>query len=224
MTARLHVFRDNDVLIAGLPVGPFQMNQYLVACPQTREAAIIDAGAPPAPFIRFAEERGLRITQILQTHGHIDHVAGLASTVATLKIPISLHHLDRQIYDAAPMVGKMYGFPCDPPPPPDFDLAELATVAIGALQLDVIHTPGHSPGHVIFWCRDRAFCIGGDLLFAGSIGRTDLPGSNPEDMEQSLRQILELPDATDVYAGHMAPTSIGRERRVNPFLRELIEQ
>lgn len=223
MATPLHVFRDNNVLIAGIPVGPFQMNQYLVACPVTRHAAIVDAGAPPGPFLRFAEERGLQITQILQTHGHIDHVAGLASTIAALPVPISLHHLDRAIYDAAPMVGRMYGFPCDAPPPPNFDLAEVASVRVGQIELDVIHTPGHSPGHVIFWGRAEAFCIGGDLLFAGSIGRTDLPGSVPEDMERSLRRVLELPDETEIYPGHMAPTTIGRERRVNPFLRALTE-
>lgn len=222
MQARLTVFRDDVVLIAGAPVGPFQMNQYVVACGTTRDAFLVDAGAPPAAFVAFCEERGLRLRGVLQTHGHIDHVAGLAATTAQLGLPIWLHPDERPIYDAAPLVGRMYGIPCDPPPPPDHELHDLDEVVLGELTFRVLHTPGHSPGHVVFHEPRHHVCLAGDLIFAGSVGRTDLPGSDPRAMERSLRKALELPDPTVLYPGHMAPTTMSRERRSNPFLQPLL--
>ncbi len=221
MARPLTVFRDDDALIAGVPVGPFQMNQYLVACTATGDAALIDGGAPADDFVAFADARGLRITRVLQTHGHVDHVAGLASIARTLQIPIALHPEDRPLYDAAPLVARMYGFACDPPPAPDQDLADGDQIALGQLRLDVWHTPGHSPGHVLLVETARRFCMAGDLIFAGSIGRTDLPGCDEDAMMRSLRRALTLDDAVALFPGHMAPTTIGRERRTNPFLTGL---
>lgn len=221
MISAPHVFRDSHVIVAALPVGPFRMNQYLVACAATRRAVLVDAGAGPEPFVELANQLGLAIEAVWQTHGHVDHVAGLARTRAQLGLDIWLHPLDRPLYDAAPLVGKMYGFAVEPPPQPDHDLEDLQILELGLLRFEVRHTPGHCPGHVVFVEQTHNVCIAGDFIFSGSIGRTDLPGSDPEEMTRSLRRALQWPDDLELYPGHMSPTTIGRERRSNPWLKEL---
>ncbi|MCB9532863.1 MAG: MBL fold metallo-hydrolase [Myxococcales bacterium] len=215
----LHVFRHDGALVAGRPVGPFAMNQYLVACPKTQEAALIDCGGPPDLFARFCEERSLRITRISLTHAHVDHVAGLFETRALLggDVPIELHADDARVYASAPKRAAAYGFRVDAPPPPDRWFADGDTVEVGELRFDVWHTPGHCPGHVCFVDSERRFVLAGDLLFRGGVGRTDFPECEPEKMGPSLSRLMTLPDETEVYAGHMEPTTIGRERGSNPF-------
>ena len=209
-----------SVLVAGMPVGPFAMNQYLVGCKATGAAAIIDAGAAPEPFLDFAAAHGLRVEAIFQTHAHIDHVAGLAATRAKLAAPIYLHPADGPLYANCSAQGAMMGFPCPAPPPVDHALQEGQVLSLGTLRFEVLHTPGHAPGHVVLWERGQEIAFVGDLIFFDSIGRTDLPLCDGEAMERSLGKLAAtLPDPTRLFPGHMQDTTMGRERRSNPFLK-----
>lgn len=209
-----------SVIVAGMPVGPFAMNQYLVGCKATGTAAIIDAGGAPDPFLAFAEAHGLRVEAIFQTHAHIDHVAGLAATRAKVAAPIYLHPDDAPLYANCSAQGAMMGFPCPAPPPADQTLHDGQVLALGALRFEVLHTPGHAPGHVVLWERGHEIAFVGDLIFFDSIGRTDLPLCDGEAMERSLGKLAAtLPDPTRLFPGHMQDTTMGRERRSNPFLK-----
>lgn len=214
----LRVFCHEPYLIAGRPVGPFAMNQYLVACTRTGEAAIIDSGGDPRLFLAFCEERNLRVTRLLQTHAHVDHVAGLGATKAATGAPIFLHPDDAAVYASAPASGLMFGMRVAPPPPVDEDLSDGQVIAFGDVRLEVLHTPGHCPGHVCFVDHEAKRILAGDLLFRGSVGRTDLPGADPSQMGPSLSRIFALDDEHRVFPGHMEPTTIGEERATNPFL------
>jgi glyoxylase-like metal-dependent hydrolase (beta-lactamase superfamily II) len=194
------------------------MNQYVVGCFETREAAIIDAGGDPSIFLDFCEREGLRVTKILQTHGHVDHVAMLAETREATGAPVYFHPLAEPVAARAPSRGVMYGFEVTQPPEADYHLANGGTVDVGSLRFSVWHTPGHAPGHVCFVSVENNVVFGGDLLFKGSVGRTDLPGCDPSKMGPSLSRLFTLADDTIVYAGHMEPTTIGYERVTNPFL------
>ncbi len=217
----MQVYRDDDVVIAGRPVGPFAMNQYIVGCTRSGEAALIDCGEEPSAFLDFAGKRSLRVTTIYQTHAHIDHIMGLAATRARIDAPIYLHREDLEIYNTAHLQGAMFGMKCDPPPPPDHFIEDKQTLTLGDLSFRVLHTPGHAPGHVCFHEEERGFMFGGDLLFRMSIGRVDLPGSDPQRMTDSLKAIMTLNDDVRVFPGHMTETTIGLERRTNDFLRAI---
>lgn len=220
MTA-LRRIGDTPLHIASAPVGPFAMNQYLLVDATSGDAAIIDSGGDPRPFVDHAREAGAQVTFLLQTHAHIDHVAGLSATRDLVDAPIFLHDDDLPLYESVAVQARMFGMRLDPLPTPDRSFAEGDVVAVGSIELTVLHTPGHAPGHVCLWARDAGVLFGGDLLFRMSIGRTDLPGSDPRAMARSLERILTLPDDTLVLPGHMDVTTIGHERRHNPFLRDL---
>lgn len=219
----MRVFLDTPRLkVLGQPVGPFAMNQYLLLCKQSGTAAIIDAGGDPEPFVRAADADGAKIVRILQTHAHIDHVMGLPATLELLPgTPISLHPDEAPVYAAIPQQARMFGLPGLTLPPVDHAIQEGESIEIGKLTLHPQLMPGHSPGHIIFINSEDRIIFGGDLLFRGSIGRTDLPLSNPADMKRSLTRLLDLDDDLTVYPGHMEPTTIGHERRSNPFLQSL---
>ena len=206
--------------VAGMPVGPFAMNQFLVGCRATGQAALVDAGAAPEPFLEVAAREGLTIVAIFQTHAHIDHVAGLAATRERLAAPIFLHPADAPLYANCSAQGAMLGFPCPPPPPVDRALNDGQVLELGKLRFEVLHTPGHAPGHVVLWERGAGLAFVGDLIFFDSIGRTDLPLCDGAAMERSLAKLAAtLPDETRLYPGHMQETSMGRERKHNPFLK-----
>ena len=219
----MYAFVDQaELLVAFSPVGPFQQNQSLVVCKKTGKAAIIDPGGDPDLFLAIANERQVEIVAILLTHAHIDHVAGLGPTKDRLpNVPIFLHPLDKPVYEAVPKQGAAYGFPVPPLPSIDHEYEEGEIVDIGDLRLQVLHTPGHAPGHVCLQILGLNAMIGGDLLFRQSIGRTDLPLCDPSAMTQSLRRILTLDNAVRVLPGHGQPTTIGFERENNPFLQGL---
>lgn len=214
----LRVFCTEPYIVAGLPVGPFAMNQYVVGCPRTGEAAIVDSGGSPRPFLDFCAERGLRVTRLLQTHAHVDHVAGLAETKAATGAPIFLHPADGPVYASATASGLFFGMRIDPLPPVDHELSDGQEIAWGDVRLEVVFTPGHCPGHVCFVDHTAGLMLAGDLLFRGSVGRTDLPGSDPDLMGPSLSRVFAFDDAIRVFPGHMEPTTIGTERHTNPFL------
>eukprot|EP00940_MAST-03C_sp_MAST-3C-sp2_P000404 g404.t1 len=220
------LYETNNVILAGEAVGPFAMNQYIVACKRKKIAAIVDAGSASENFISFAETHGFSIGAIWQTHAHVDHILGLAETKEALpEAPIYLHPADSVFYDNLADQIRMFGMANDSAQPPkwDIDLADGDTLNLGNLLFRVMHTPGHAPGHVIFHCEEDDVLLAGDLLFQGSIGRTDLPWCDAAEMRKSLIRISSLPAQTNVFPGHMGPTTIGTEAASNPFMRELQE-
>ncbi len=197
-------------------VGPFQENCYLLADAETRDAVLIDPGDEGARLIAAVEESGCALRALWITHAHIDHVGAIAAVKRRWDVPVFLHPADRPLYDRVPEQGRQYGLRIEAPPAPDRDLAEGDVVTVGGLSFSVMHVPGHAPGHVAFVGHGAVF--GGDCLFAGSIGRTDLPLSDPRALQQSLARFGALPSETVVYAGHGPATTIGEEHRTNPFL------
>jgi glyoxylase-like metal-dependent hydrolase (beta-lactamase superfamily II) len=207
----------SELEIVTLPNGQLAENCYLVADRRTREAVIIDPGEEPAMFLAELDTRAWTLRAIWLTHAHIDHILGVGAVKQATGAPIHLHPLDRPIYDALPQFGAWMGMQLGPPPPPDVDLAPGTPVRVGRFEFDVRFTPGHSPGSVSFVGHDVVF--GGDVLFNGSVGRTDLPGGDPGTLMSTIQsQFLSLPDSTVVHSGHGAATTIGVERLTNPFL------
>jgi hydroxyacylglutathione hydrolase len=204
------------VKIVTAVVGPFQENSYLVVDETAGRAALIDPGAEPERLADLVRESGASLDAIWLTHAHLDHVGGVAGIRRIWNVPVLAHRDTLPMYRRAEMQAAMYGLPFDQPDDPTGFFADGDRLTVGALSFAVIHTPGHAPGHVILHGHGVVFA--GDLLFAGSIGRTDLPFCNAEHMEQSLARICELDDATVVYSGHGPPTTIGTERATNVFL------
>ena len=203
--------------MVSLANGQFAENCYLVADRGTREAVIIDPGEEPAMFLAELDTRAWHLRAIWLTHAHVDHIMGVGAIREATGVPIHLHPLDRGIYDALPQFGAWVGMQLEPPPPPDVDLEPGTAVRVGRFAFDVRYTPGHSPGSVSFVGHDRVF--GGDVLFNGSIGRTDLPGGDYATLMSTIQsQFLSLPDSTVVHSGHGPDTTIGVERLTNPFL------
>jgi hydroxyacylglutathione hydrolase len=202
---------------------PFYKNGYVVACEQAREAVIIDPGDEVAQLLQFVAEKKLTVRQILLTHAHVDHVAGTAKAKRASGAPICLHRDDLPLYEAAPAQAALFGFDLEALPPVDHFYDLSAPVTFGTYEVHVLHTPGHTPGGVCLLVgpagQQGKKVFVGDTLFAGSIGRTDLPGGNFDTLIGSIRGVLfKLPDDVEVYSGHGPKTMIGQERRTNPFL------
>lgn len=214
----------DDVVLFAHPVGPFAMNQSLLGCKRSGKAVLIDSGAPPEAFIEAAKSKNLTIIALLQTHAHIDHVAGLGPTHQKLPLPIYLHKDDLPVYAFVPQQAQAYGFPVPPLPLIEHHYEDGDTVEVGELTLRVMHTPGHAPGHVCLLVEEHGLLIGGDLLFQGSIGRTDLPLCNERDMAKSLRRVFQLPDHVAVLPGHGSATTIGAERQSNWIAKQAMQK
>jgi glyoxylase-like metal-dependent hydrolase (beta-lactamase superfamily II) len=207
----------SEVDVVALPNGQMAENCYLIADRSTGEAVIIDPGEEAAMFLAELDTRGWSLKGIWLTHAHVDHIMGVGAVRRATGAPIHLHPLDRPLYDALPQYGAWLGMRLDPAPPPDVELRPGAPVRVGQQAFDVRFTPGHSPGSVSFVGHGMVF--GGDVLFNGSIGRTDLPGGDfPTLMNTLQSQFLSLPDSTVVHSGHGPDTTIGLERLTNPFL------
>ena len=202
--------------IEWVTVGPFQENSYLLVDESTRRGVLVDPGDEPDRILRMARASGAMIEAVWLTHGHLDHIGAVAAVKREWDVPVLLHGDDLVLYRRAAQQAAFYGLPFEQPADPDGAFVEGQQVRIGAAQLTVRHTPGHSPGHVVFVGSEVV--IGGDLLFAGSIGRTDLPFSNPVAMEASLGVVAALAPELAVYPGHGPPTTIGAELATNPYL------
>jgi hydroxyacylglutathione hydrolase len=203
--------------VVALPNGQFAENCYLVADTGTREAVIIDPGEESARFLAEIKTRAWTLQAIWLTHAHIDHIMGVAAVHRATGAPIHLHPLDRPLYDALPQFGSWVGMRLDPPPPPQFELVAGQVLRVGKIDFTVQFTPGHSPGSVSFLGQGMIF--GGDVLFNGSVGRTDLPGGDSATLMTTIQsEFLSLPDSTVVHSGHGLDTTIGIERVTNPFL------
>lgn len=197
-------------------VGPFQENSYLVIDDRSHRAAIVDPGGEARVLISEIERSKATLDAIWITHAHVDHVGAIASVKERWNVPVYLHPLDRRLYEAAGRQAEVYGVPFEEPPAPDKEFADGQKLKLGDSEMTVMHTPGHSPGHVVI--HGNGIALVGDCLFAGSIGRTDLPMSNPQQLSDSLKKIASLPPETIVYPGHGPETTIGEERATNPFL------
>lgn len=206
--------------IEQIPFGPLQTNCYLLGCTETRQAAYIDPSWDGHTLAGHAEDAGWRVTKILLTHTHFDHVAGLADLKQATGADVYAHPDAVPMLQAAKQAGTHWGVAMTQPDDPDQLLADGDVVAVGSLQLDVLLTPGHAPGHVSFYLRAFDLLFDGDVLFQGSIGRTDFPGCSHAELMRSIREkLLTLPDQTVVLSGHGPQTTIGHERTHNPFLR-----
>lgn len=200
-------------------VGPFANNIYLVTDPATRETAVIDVGFEPDLVVETVRRHDLRVRWLLATHAHYDHVAAMLPVQRAVGGVFALHPADRPLLGAVALQGSMFGLPPVEVPEVALDLAEGQRIPLGEQALEVLFTPGHSPGHVTFRHDDRLWS--GDVLFAGSVGRTDLPGASWDALEDSIRRrLFPLGDAVEVFPGHGPSTTLGVERRHNPFVGE----
>ncbi len=198
-------------------VGPFQENCYLVVDETTKRAVLIDPGEEGDRILEMITRSGASLDAIWLTHAHLDHIGALEAVRRVHPVPVYLHPLDLPFYESlSARAAVMYGLSFVQPTVATLPLADGDELACGSLRFRVMHAPGHAPGLVSF--NGHGVTLAGDLLFAGSIGRTDLPLADPYAMERSLDRVLELDDSTVVYPGHGLMTSIGAERTSNPFL------
>ena len=212
MPARLQVRR--------LVLGPFETNCYIASDPDTRQALIIDPGEPSGLLPETIRRESLLVVGIVNTHGHGDHIAGNEFIKAEFGCPIMIHELDAPaLTDSHANLSAYVGLDCIESPPADRLLYDGGTIEVGATSLSIIHTPGHSPGGICLLSEDILFS--GDTLFAGSVGRTDFPGCSHEQLIGSISErLMSLPDDTRVYPGHGPETTIGDERRHNPWITQ----
>jgi glyoxylase-like metal-dependent hydrolase (beta-lactamase superfamily II) len=216
------------MVIETAAVGPFFKNGYVVACERTRQAVFIDPGDEVEQLLSFITAEQLQVKYILLTHAHVDHVSGVAEAKRALDVPIYLHKDDLFLYQNAVRTGMMFGLTVEEPPPVDRYYEAEQTIAFGDYRVRVVHTPGHCPGGVclaISKSGDDAppHLFVGDTLFAGSIGRTDLPGGDYDTLLKAItEQLFAFPDESIVYSGHGPETTIGREKATNPFVLEYL--
>lgn len=198
-------------------VGPLQENSYVVACEETKEAVIIDPGAEPERIYRVLTFHEFSLKYVLNTHGHPDHVGGVANILEKTGVPFLMHQADAYLlkgFEHDPI--RVYLLHAKTPPAPDRFFQDNEIISVGKLEFKVLHTPGHTPGSVCFLVEKVLFS--GDTLFANSIGRSDLPGGNHEQLLASIRnRLLPLDDDVKIYSGHGHVTTIGSERQFNPF-------
>ncbi|MCX7728168.1 MAG: MBL fold metallo-hydrolase [Bacteroidia bacterium] len=206
--------------------GYFQENTY-VLWDNTKECVIIDPGntnfQEDTILFDFIEQKGLKPVRLLLTHGHIDHIAGNDSVFNKYKLLPEVHYDDLFLIQSHKITAQMYGIPCTPSPLPEHFIQHHQTIHFGNSKLLSIHTPGHSPGSITFYSPENNFAIVGDVLFYESIGRTDLPKGDFEILAKSIREKLyTMPDNTIIYSGHGPSTTIGHEKRNNPFVRWIV--
>ncbi len=203
------------------PVTHYQQNCSLIWCETTRQAALIDPGGEPERLLQAVEEAGLQLQMVLLTHGHVDHVAAASQIAAQCQVPIiGPHQADAFWLQILPQHAEQLGFPPTDSFTPTRWLHDGERVTLGELTLEVLHTPGHTPGHVVFYSAQGNTAFVGDVLFQGSIGRSDFPQGDHDTLIHSIKQrLLPLGDEVIVVPGHGPNTTLGEERRHNPFLQ-----
>jgi hydroxyacylglutathione hydrolase len=200
------------------PVGPLQMNAVLLTAPAAGQAVLVDPGDEPERLLAWVSASGCRLTALLATHEHFDHVGAAAAVGAATGLPLRCHPDAVPAIRQMPLIQEAYGFPTTAVPTVQADLVDGTRVPLGDGWLEVVHVPGHAAGHVMF--RLPGLALVGDCLFAGSVGRTDLPGGDFATLEKSIRErIYALPDDTVCVCGHGPDTTVGRERKTNPYVR-----
>ncbi|MBN1874462.1 MAG: MBL fold metallo-hydrolase [Anaerolineae bacterium] len=204
-------------MIIRYPMGIMQANCYLVYDEQTHDGTIIDPGGDPYLLLEEVEKHTLHIQHILNTHGHFDHTAGNAS-LQFLNVPLAIHPADKDLLQTGGGA-TWFDLPFAPSPSPTLELHDGLILTIGTLRLQVIHIPGHSPGSVCFYLAQKHALFTGDTLFAGSVGRTDLPGGNTYQLNISLQRLLAFPPETRIYPGHGPESTLIKERQFNPWLQ-----
>ena len=217
------VGQSAHMIIEAHAAPPFFKNGFVIGCEDTREAIVIDPGDEVELLVDTVKRHGLTVRYILLTHAHLDHITGVKRAKEAFAVPVGLHRADNFLYEAVVQQGEMFGLRVEAQPPVDFFYDGPGPWRFGRYGAWVHHTPGHCPGGVCLAVghegeTERTLIVG-DTLFAGSIGRTDLPGGDHEVLLASIRTVLfSFPDNTVVYPGHGEPTTIGREKRTNPFL------
>ena len=208
------------MILEMLTVSPFQENCYVIGDEESRTGAIIDPGDEAARIALTVERIGLEISQIIVTHAHVDHVGAIAPLVDEYLCPVVMHEEAEAMLKMAPQQAMMMGFRFGKVPNVDRHIGDDEVLEVGSLRLRSLYTPGHAPGHLAFHEEEQGIVFSGDALFAGSVGRVDLPGGSMEVLMRSISErLLTLPDETRVLSGHGPETTIGRERMTNPFLR-----
>lgn len=210
------------ISIHSFTFNPIQENMYLL-WDETKECVVIDPGCydhqERAELSKFISDKGLKPVKLLNTHCHLDHIFGNRYVAETYQLKLEINKNDLRILDAFQMTCDLYGMNCDPSPQPEIFLEEGDVIKFGNSQLEILFTPGHSPGSITFYNKEEKFMIAGDVLFYGSIGRTDLPGGNHATLINNIKtKLFPLGDDFKVYSGHGQPTTIGFERKHNPFL------
>lgn len=206
------------MIIKTLTVGPIQSNCYVVGCDKTMKAAVIDPGDETQRILLTLADAKLTLTHIICTHGHFDHVGGNKKLKEATGASIVIHPLDAPMLNGLSRAGGLWGFRVDDSPPPDILVEEGDALSVGTIEFKVLHTPGHSPGGISLYYNGVVFV--GDTLFAGSIGRTDFPGGSYSTLISSVQnKLFTLGDDIQVFSGHGPATTIGTEKRYNPFFK-----
>jgi hydroxyacylglutathione hydrolase len=206
--------------IVPFTLGPAVTNAYLVADSETKEAVVIDPAWDGQIILEAAGQRGWRIAHLWYTHAHFDHIGGAGAIADALNpLPLVALHPNDHVLWRAGGGGAVFGFNIDPGPEPTIDFYQGQILRLGSMEFEVRFTPGHTPGHCILYIASENVCFCGDLIFAGSVGRTDLPGGNWEQLVESIKtQVFSMPDETRLLSGHGPATTVGEEKRNNPFV------
>jgi glyoxylase-like metal-dependent hydrolase (beta-lactamase superfamily II) len=207
------------MILHTIPAGMNRTNCYIVGCAETHRGVVIDPGGEGQRLVREIERSGLDIQNVLITHAHFDHIGGIADVIEATGAKLAIHPNERPLLEAGGGAA-MFGLPVKTAPPPDIELSGGQTIAVGTLDFEVLLTPGHSPGGVTFYEASEGVAFDGDLLFSNGIGRTDLFGGDWETLMHSIKQVLfALPEDTVIYPGHGPATTVGREKRSNPWIK-----
>lgn len=213
--------QEPPIQIIVIPVTAFQQNCSVIFDRETKAGAVIDPGGDVDRILAALEEHGVKVEKIVLTHGHIDHVGGAADLAERLSVPVlGPHEADRPLLERVEQQAREFGVADVRSVEPDTWLSEGDDLTMAGRSFQILHCPGHAPGHLVFFDPELRFAISGDVLFAGSVGRTDLPGGNHETLIASIRdKMLPLGDDVTFLPGHGPASTIGQERRTNPYLR-----